>query len=89
MKKVNTEAFLQGSPLYLKQLPAKWEVKRLVIKELVAHISNQSTYTERTITTYLARFCDDPVELRRYLVDFNFMTRSKDGSCYQFLGSQD
>lgn len=85
MKKVNIDAFIQTSPCYIKQFPRKWESKRIVLSMLVSHITTTRTYTEKEITTYLSSFYDDPVELRRYLIDFHFMTRTKDGKCYSFL----
>lgn len=54
---------------------------------LLAHIGDRvladgETVTERELTDRLARFGDDPVTLRRYLVDAGILLRTRSGSEY-------
>ncbi|MDR6611377.1 DUF2087 domain-containing protein [Leifsonia sp. 1010] len=54
---------------------------------LLAHIGDRvladgETVTERDLTDRLARFGDDPVTLRRYLVDAGILLRTRSGSEY-------
>lgn len=55
--------------------------------ELLAHVADatlggEETIAERELTERLARFADDPVTLRRYLVDAGLLTRTASGSEY-------
>jgi hypothetical protein len=54
---------------------------------LLAHVAEASLATgetlgERELTERLTRFADDPVTLRRYLVDAGLLTRTPTGSEY-------
>ena len=54
---------------------------------LLAHIGDRvladgETVTERELTERLTRFGDDPVTLRRYLVDAGILVRTRSGSEY-------
>ena len=45
-------------------------------------LADGETVTERELTDRLARFGDDPVTLRRYLVDAGILLRPRSGSEY-------
>ncbi|MGO4534749.1 DUF2087 domain-containing protein [Leifsonia sp. 2MCAF36] len=56
-------------------------------RELLAHVAASilepgETVAERDLTERLARFGDDPVALRRYLVDAGLVLRTRSGSEY-------
>jgi hypothetical protein len=65
----------------LTQLPAKHSKRMRVLEHIVSSAFARDTdYDEATVNDQLARWCDgvrtDHVTLRRYLVDYGFMTRN-------------
>lgn len=53
---------------------------------LLAHVATrlpEGEHSERTITEALGGLTDDPVTLRRYLVDSHYLVRSPDGHVYR------
>jgi hypothetical protein len=68
----------------LLRWPTKFAVQRLALWGLWMHIEAKRTYTEREITQLLAALngFDDPVTLRRELIDMKMMARKPDCSAY-------
>ncbi len=65
----------------LTQLPAKHAKRMRVLEHILStSFSNDEVYDEATVNDRLARWCDgvrtDHVTLRRYLVDYGFVTRT-------------
>ena len=65
----------------LTQLPAKHAKRMSVLEHIVTTSFNpENVYDEATVNELLARWCDgvrtDHVTLRRYLVDYGFMSRT-------------
>lgn len=85
MKNIN--AFLQNDPFHIHKLPSKWKDKHIIVEQAALHLYTKQPLTEKEITQQLSKIYDDPVELRRYLIDFGFMQRTKDGSTYWFTSS--
>ncbi|WP_374009002.1 DUF2087 domain-containing protein [Leifsonia sp. LS-T14] len=61
-------------------------------RELLAHVAHSvvqadETVSEPELTERLARFSDDPVALRRYLVDADLVARTPSGSEYRLHGA--
>lgn len=85
MKNIN--AFIQSDPFFILKLPAKQMDKKIIIEKVANHLYTTQRLTENEITNQLAKICKDPVEIRRYLIDFDFMQRTTDGSSYWFTSS--
>ncbi|WP_314456119.1 DUF2087 domain-containing protein [uncultured Microbacterium sp.] len=56
-------------------------------RDVLAHIATRllrpnETIAEAEVTDRLAEITDDPVSMRRYLVDAGLLTRTRDGSAY-------
>lgn len=78
----NISVFIQEQPFYIKQMPKKWKLKQQVVSLVVQHLSIDHVLSEKELTNQLQNMYHDPVELRRYLVDFGFVKRTKDGAKY-------
>ena len=85
MKNININAFITESPFYLHTLPSKLHAKKQVIQLLAQQLYTDAVFTEKEITETISTVCNNPVDIRRYLIDFKFMERTQDGSRYQFL----
>lgn len=68
--------------LVLKRLPRKQKRIIAVLNRIKAEIDGEKTYTEKEITALLQTIYYDPVTLRRYLYDYGYISRTKDGTKY-------
>jgi hypothetical protein len=68
----------------LTRWPTKFAVQRLALWGVWMHVDAKRVYTEREITKLLAAFngFDDPVTLRRELINMKMMGRKTDCSAY-------
>lgn len=77
-------AFESTQPLRLRALPAKEKRKVAVLNEITKQFDPTREYTEKEVNALLrAIHQDDYVTLRRYLVEYRFMRRERDGSRYR------
>ncbi|MFM2399351.1 MAG: hypothetical protein RL341_1508 [Pseudomonadota bacterium] len=69
----------------LTRWPNKFAVQRLALWGLWMHVDAKRVYTERAITNLLRSLnCfDDPVTLRRELINMKMLSRKPDGSAYR------
>ncbi|MCX7772774.1 MAG: DUF2087 domain-containing protein [Clostridia bacterium] len=67
----------------LVSFPAKEKKKILVLKELTKLFSKDRTYHEKEVSEVLGAVYDDFAVLRRYLIEYGFMERNRDGSVYR------
>jgi hypothetical protein len=67
----------------LKTMPSKYSLKFYVLKEITYAFKKGQLYDENEVNAILAPIWDDHISLRRYLIDFGFVKRSKDGSSYK------
>lgn len=63
-------------------IPADHGLKAELGRLVMAALPHRDAYTEKELTTELAALGDEPVALRRLLVDFGCMGRDADGSRY-------
>ncbi|WP_162605611.1 DUF2087 domain-containing protein [Jiangella ureilytica] len=63
-------------------IPADDRLKAEVGRLVMAALPHRDGYTERELTTELAALGDEPVSLRRLLVDLRLVERNPDGSRY-------
>jgi hypothetical protein len=68
----------------LLRWPTKFAVQRLALWGLWMHLDAKRVYTEREVTNLLRNFnaFDDPVTLRRELINMRMMARKPDCSAY-------
>ncbi|WP_065959717.1 DUF2087 domain-containing protein [Curtobacterium sp. UCD-KPL2560] len=75
------ERFLEDGRI--AQYPASPADRRAVLQWVVEQaLTPEEVLDERAVTERLRRFHEDPVTLRRYLVDFGLVVRDADGSAY-------
>lgn len=84
MKKVNMEAFYQAEPFHIHRMPRKQEPRKRVLALAAAQLPDRDL-SEQEVNAILKPMSDDFVELRRYLVDYKLLKRSRDGSCYHVV----
>ncbi len=66
----------------LKQIPPLGNKMLIILNFIVDAFSFDTNYTEKEVNTILRRFHIDTAALRRYLVDYGFMARERDGTKY-------
>jgi DNA-binding CsgD family transcriptional regulator len=81
--KILANYFPQGIDGPLKTFPAKEKRKLVVLRALTERFERNRSYTEREVNDILGEAYHDQVTLRRYLIEYGFMTRTRDGSSYR------
>jgi hypothetical protein len=73
----------------LLKWPTQYAVQRLAIWAIWSRLPGKRELNERAVNEYLARFnaFNDPVTLRRELVNMKLLWRTKDGSVYRKLAA--
>jgi len=66
----------------LKEIPSKEKRKIVVLKEIAKNFKAEKQYSEVEINRILKRVNEDYPYLRRLLVEYGFLERTRDGSCY-------
>lgn len=66
----------------IRTFPAKEKKKIVVLKKVSENFKAGTRYTEKEVNRVLMRIYDDHVLLRRYLIEYGFMDRTRDGSIY-------
>ena len=68
----------------LLQFPAREKKKIIVLREIVKNFKADREYSEKEVNRILERiYARDYPTVRRYLIEYGFMDRSKDGSVYR------
>lgn len=79
-EKIRRNAFTaQGR---LKRFPAKEKKKLVVLRTISEQFEAERRYSEKEVNAVLQAIFDDFVTLRRYLIQYGFLQREKDGSAY-------
>ena len=77
------EAFLESNqPLKLKEFSPKAKKKVIILARIAEEFTFGKIYTEKEIKTILKSIYPDHATLRRSLVDYGFLGRTKDGKEY-------
>jgi hypothetical protein len=66
----------------LKQIPQQAAKLRPILNYVITCLESGQEYTEKEVNQRLSRFHEDTAALRRYLVDFKMLGRSRDGGRY-------
>lgn len=75
-------AFASFAPLNLKVFPSKEKRKYVVLMKIVEQFGYDRRYTEKEINAILKDIYEDFALLRRYLIDYQFLERTRDGREY-------
>lgn len=68
------------------QFPSKEKRKIIILQEVIKKFDRSRNYQEQEVNTILQTIFDDHVTVRRYLIEYGFMDRSKDGQSYWVKG---
>jgi hypothetical protein len=75
-------AFSSLEPPVLLRFPRKEKKKLVILTRIAAEFEKGRDYTEREVNGILEAIFDDYVTLRRYLIEYGFLDRERDGSRY-------
>lgn len=75
-------AFASFEPLKLKVFPAKEKRKFVVLMKIVEQFQPERRYAEKEINEILKGIYEDFALIRRYLIDYHLLERTKDGREY-------
>lgn len=81
-EKILRTYFPEGLSGHLSEFPAKEKRKLAVLRHIVKRFEPLRHYTEKEANALLKEIYPDYVTLRRYLVEYGFLDRHKDGSFY-------
>lgn len=74
--------FPDGLDGKLKNMPRKEKRKIMILQHLIGFFDPELSYSEKEVNERLSHIFDDHVTLRRYLIQYGFMERNRDGSGY-------
>ncbi|GKT03872.1 DUF2087 domain-containing protein [Furfurilactobacillus sp. WILCCON 0119] len=78
-----SEAFTeQNGHLTLTKIPKKQKQIIIVLDRITQDLPTDQHWNEHDITAHLKTITSDPVTLRRYLIDYGFLSRTRDGADY-------
>lgn len=81
--KIENKHFTAGDELVLRQWPAKEKARLVVLNRIADLFGVDRVYTEAEINEILVAVWHDYVMIRRYLIDYEFLARSRDGASYR------
>ena len=67
---------------FVQQFPSKEKRKIIILGETVKKFDRQKNYSEQAVNEILKQMFADYVTVRRYLIEYGFMQRTKDGQTY-------
>ncbi len=74
--------FVSLHPLLLKNLSSKEKNKVVILSRIAEEFEPGRSYAEKEVNEILKRIYDDYATIRRYLIEYGFMDRERDGSRY-------
>lgn len=81
-EKILRTSFESFEPLKLKQLSPKEKRKIVALRRISACFEPERRYSEREVNDILRPIYDDFVLVRRYLIEYGFLQRTKDCRAY-------
>lgn len=66
----------------LTEFPKKEKKKIIILQEICKQFNSSQNYTEKSVNSIIKTIFDDYVTVRRYLIEYNLMKRTEDGSVY-------
>ena len=80
--KILSAVFESLEPLKLRVFSAKEKRKVVALTKIVEQFEPGRTYTEKEVNGILRDIFDDYVTLRRYLIEYGFLERTRDCRTY-------
>lgn len=74
--------FPEGVNGRLKEFPKKEKRKIVILKNIIRRFDTNKKYTEKEVNEIIEEVYPDYVTIRRYLIEYGFMDRVRDGSQY-------
>ncbi|MBE6759662.1 MAG: DUF2087 domain-containing protein [Ruminococcaceae bacterium] len=74
--------FLSLEPLRLKVFSKKEKKKIVILRRIAEEFKTGERYTEQQVNDILREIWHDFATLRRYLIEYGYMERTRDGSAY-------
>lgn len=74
--------FTDRARRHLSRFPKKEKHKLVILRHLAGLFAPDRTYAEREVNEILGAVYADHVTLRRYLIEYRFLDRRRDGSAY-------
>lgn len=81
-KQVLSTYFKQGIEGPLDIFPSMEKRKVIVLQNIISRFERNKIYTEKEVNEILKSIYSDYVTIRRYLIEYGFMHRSKDCTTY-------
>ncbi len=85
-EKILSTVFSSLSPLRLKVFSAKEKKKIVTLQKIIEQFEKGKIYPEKQVNIILQNIYEDYPTLRRYLIEYGFMERSKDCHDYWVKG---
>jgi hypothetical protein len=80
--KILNQYFPEGIDGRLNEFPKKEKKKIIILKNIIKQFDGDKKYTEKEVNRILEEIFSDYVTIRRYLIEYGFMDRLRDGSQY-------
>lgn len=77
-EKILNNFFISLEPLKLKTFSAKEKNKIIILRRIAAQFDKERRYTEKEVNAVLDAIYDDFATIRRYMIEYGFMQRTKD-----------
>ena len=84
-KKIMEGVFESLEPLKLKVFSSKEKKKIVILRKIAEQFEKNRQYTEKEVNNILADIYEDHVTIRRYLIEYGYMDRTKDGKAYWLI----
>ncbi len=81
-RKILRDVFESLDPLKLKVFSVKEKKKIVTLRKIASRFEKGKTYTEKEVNGILADIYDDYVTIRRYLIEYGYLDRTRDGRSY-------
>jgi hypothetical protein len=81
-EEIISNMFSSLDPLKLKVLSPKEKKKLVILRKISQQLQRDRKYTEKELNAILMDIYEDFATVRRYLIEYGFMDRTRDGSEY-------
>ncbi|WP_456272463.1 DUF2087 domain-containing protein [Bacillus sp. AK031] len=81
-EKVLSTYFKEGLEGPLSEFPSKEKRKFIIIQHLIKRFDPEEAYTEKEVNEVIKAVFYDFVTIRRYFIEYKFMSRNRDCSKY-------
>lgn len=66
----------------LTELPKKEKNRIIILQEICKKFNSSQNYSEKSVNSIINTLFEDYVTIRRYMIEYNLMKRTEDGSVY-------